>query len=416
MTRVTTLQNGLKIVVERLGGVRSAGISWLVPAGRTSEPAELAGLTSIAEELLQRGSGDRDSRAVADAFDRAGASRSIDIGDRYTTMSCTTLGSRTDEALELVADMVLSPRFEDASLEPSRELALAALASLQDEPRDRAADSARQAHYPDPYNRSRYGTKAGLESVSLEAVRNWWSARCCPTGSILSVAGDVDPDKIIAQIESLTSSWTGSAEVAHAGEAQAGGMHHIEDESNQVQIFLLHEAPPAGDEAAALRERILVHALSGGMSGRLFTEVREKRGLCYAVSASYRSDAAFGAVQAYVGTTPERAQESLDVLWSELERVGTPEGTIGADEFQRAVVGMKSNVVFHSESTSARAMGMASDWDRLGRVRTLDEITADIDRVTLGDVQEHAGARSLGRVTVQTLGPEALRAPAGCAI
>lgn len=416
MARMKTLENGLRVVVERMGGVRSAGISWLVPAGRTSEPAGLSGLASIGEEMLQRGSGDLDSRAMADAFDRAGASRSVDIGDRFATVSCTTLGSRVGEALGLVSEMVQRPRFDEASFEPSRELTLASLASLQDEPRDRAAEAARAAHYPSPYNRSRYGTAEGLGAVTADLVRSWWASRCCPGGSILSVAGDVDPDEIVGMAEALTSGWRGEVAVAGVDGAGRGGAHHIEDASNQVQIFLLHEAPRAGDEEAALRERVLTHALSGGMSGRLFTEVREKRGLCYAVSASYRSDAEFGAVLAYVGTTPERAQESLNVLWSELERVGTGQGAITEDEFERAVVGMKSNVVFHSESTSARAMGMASDWDRLGRVRTLDEVTAGIDSVTLEDVREHARTRSMGLVTVQTLGPAALTAPAGSVV
>src|ERR1043165_6716293 len=119
------------------------------------------------------------------------------------------------------------------------------------------------------------------------------------------------------------------------------------------------------------------------MSGRLFTEVREKRGLCYSVSASYRGDRDYGVVMGYVGTTPERAQESLNVLFAELERIQTPAGKVEKDEFDRAKIGMKSRLVFSGESTGARAGALAGDWHRLGRARTLEEMAAEIDKVTL---------------------------------
>ncbi|MEL6797289.1 MAG: insulinase family protein, partial [Planctomycetota bacterium] len=153
--------------------------------------------------------------------------------------------------------------------------------------------------------------------------------------------------------------------------------------------------------------------LSGGMSGRLFTEVREKRGLCYAVSAGYRGDDRFGAFSAYVGTTPERAQESLDVLTAELRRIRTPEGAVTADEFERARTGMRANIVFHGESTAARASALVADYQKLGRARTLDEMTAAIDAVTLDSLNEHLAETPLGGATLQTLGPKELTPPTG---
>src|SRR6185503_155644 len=112
-------------------------------------------------------------------------------------------------------------------------------------------------------------------------------------------------------------------------------------------------------------------------------------------------------------STPERAQESLDVLHAELERINTPDGRITPDEFWRAVVGMKSRLVFSGESTSARAGSLAADYHRLGRARSLDEMAGEIDRVTLDQVNAYLAGRELGRLTVQTLGPAALRPPTG---
>ena len=155
----------------------------------------------------------------------------------------------------------------------------------------------------------------------------------------------------------------------------------------------------------------MINVLSGGMSGRLFTEVREKRGLCYSVSAGYRAERDFGAVTAYVGTTPERAQESLDVLTQELQRIHTPAGAITQEEFQRAVIGSKSRLIFSGESTGARAAALAADQHRVGRPRSLGELAEEIDRVTLDQVNNYLTRRSLGTPTIQTLGPAELTAP-----
>ncbi len=193
-------------------------------------------------------------------------------------------------------------------------------------------------------------------------------------------------------------------------------MDHIEDDSNQVQIILLAEAPSERDERKALLTKVAVNVLSGGMSGRLFTQVREERGLCYAVSAGYRGDDRFGVMSAYVGTTPERAQESLDVLTDELIKITTPEGRITEAEFHRAKIGMKSNVVFHAESSAGRASGLSGDYRRLGRARPLDEILRNLESVTLEEVNAHLAAFRLEGVTLQTLGPRELTPPEALAL
>jgi len=115
-----------------------------------------------------------------------------------------------------------------------------------------------------------------------------------------------------------------------------------------------------------------------------------------------------GAVEAYVGTAPDRAQQSLDVLMQELRRINTPEGAITAEELDRALIGMKSRLIFSGESSSARAGSLAVDQHRLGRPRGLDEIAKEIDTVTLDRVNGYLAKRKLGMVTVQTLGPAAL--------
>ena len=322
------------------------------------------------------------------------------------------LGDQIEQVVPLLTDMLLRPRFDEDAIEPSRQLCLQSLESLNDDPQERAVLSARARHFPAPFNRSGYGDPAGLNALTRDELIDGWASSARPKGAVISLAGAVDAVRAEDLFAEATSKWGGECtEPVAQGEAERG-YGHAEDDSNQVQIVLVHDAPPERDQHS-ICERLLVGVLSGGMSGRLFTEVREKRGLCYAVSASYRAERDFGSVSSYVGTTPERAQEALDVLHAELVRIGSPEGAITPDEFERAVTGLKSRVVFSGESTGARAGTLGSDVLRLGRPRSLEELTNAIDEVTLDRLNAYAASRDLGRLTIQTLGPEPLTPPAG---
>ncbi len=404
----TTLDCGATLVIEKISGVRSVALNWLLPAGAAQDPHNRLGWSAVTSEMLLRGAGNLDSRAFTDACDMLGLSRSVDAGTIHMKLSATMLGQRLGEALPLLADLALRPRFDAQSLDPARELALASIESLKDDPHQRAVLAARDRHYPEPINRSGLGTPEGLEALTLDDVASHWATCCAPLGSIIAVAGDVEPHDLANQINALLQSWTGTSPPITLGPPAPRGYAHEDDGSNQVQIIVVHDAPPAPSPDAYL-EQIVVSILSGGMSGRLFTEVREKRGLCYSVSASYRADREFGSITGYVGTTPERAQESLDVLVTELARVGAG---VTREEFERAVVGLKSRVIFSGESSPARAVTLASDQYKLGRPRSLAEIAARLDSITLDDVNAYLSTRQLGTLTIQTLGPSALAAPA----
>jgi len=408
----TTLDSGVALLSEKISGVKSVALMWLVPFGHAHDPDDTLGRAAVVSEVLMRGDAQRDSRAQADAFDRIGASRSIDPGKRFMRFSATVIGDRFEEAAALFADTALRPRFAEESIAPAKDLALQSLASLADDPQQLAVLSARERHHPAPLNRSGYGTPEGIAAVTRDGAHAAWRAAARPEGSILSVAGDVTAERARAAFDAVLGGWSGAAAGFRVGEAPPRGYaHHDDAEASQVQIVVVHDGPRES-EADAVKERLLTSVLSGGMSGRLFTEVREKRGLCYSVSASFAAEKDRGTTTAYVGTTPERAQESLDVLAGELVRISTAEGTITSEEFERAKIGMKSRLVFSGESSAARAAALASDWHRIGRVRTLEEMTAAIDAVTLDELNAYARTRSLGRVTVQTLGPKSLTVPA----
>lgn len=405
-----TLANGLSVVIEPNAGVQSAGLCLLVPAGVARDPDNRQGLSSLWAELLLRGAGTHDSRAQADAFDMLGANRSTHVSSRFVSVSATVMGDRVLEVLPLIAEMIRQPRFDTDALEPSRELCMASIESLKDDPGAMAGLAAKTRHLPVPFNRSSYGTIEGLEAITRDDIVSGWVQRAVPNGSILSIAGQVDADAIIKHLEALLGDWDGSVDEPEPQKTPERGYDHIDDDTNQVQIILMADAPHASSQHAMF-ERLVTAVLSGGMSARLFTEVREKRGLCYSVHARYASDRDFGLLSAKVGTQPERAQESLDVLVDELLRINTAEGRVTKEEFDRAVIGMKSRLIFSGESTGARASALASDLFKLGRPRSLDDVAGEIDAITLDALNAYVATRELGRVTVQTLGPNPLHMP-----
>ncbi len=403
-----TCSNGLIVIVEPMSGVKSAAVRWLVPAGAVFEDIHNLGTSSVNAEMLMRGAGELDSKSQADAFDHVGALRDISNSIRYTQISASMIGKRIDQTIPLLVDIVRRPMMSQDSFAPACELAMQSIASLADDPQQRAALAARDRHIPSPYNRNTHGTLEGVQSLTHDALTQWWGAQAKPNGSVIAVAGDVDAQRIIEQIESLTSDWAGQVAQPKAQGNPSRGYAHIEDESNQVQIMVVHDGPHQGHEDS-MREKLAISVLSGGMSGRLFTEVREKRGLCYSVNASFRADKDRGIVSNYVGTTPERAQESLDVLMSEIMRIG--EGNVTDEELARAKTGFKSRLIFSGESTGARAGAIAADQLNLGRSRTLEEIIDEVNSVSLDELNAYLKRREIGTTTIQTLGPDPLTPP-----
>ena len=401
----TKLDNGLTVVAEPIAGVQSLGMTLLLPAGLASQPENQLGVAPVLAEMLCRGAGNLDARQHSDALDLLGIQRSTDAQTRFFRLSATMIADKAAEAFPLLLDMVRRPKLEKQALDPSVDLALQAIDSLADEPQRRAMLELRQKHYPGPIGRSPLGERAHLESLTAEQVRQYWADTFRPQGSILAVAGRFDWSTLLAQIEELLGDWQGQASPAVSEGDGPGGYSHESAESTQVHIALAYPAVAETDQRRMLQQTA-VAALSGGMSGRLFTEVREKRGLVYSVYASYAGQKDRGDVLAYAGTTAPRAQETLDVLTAELKRLA--EG-ITQSEFDRAIVGMKSGLVMQGESTSARASSIATDVYLFGQPRSLDQITAEVEQVTLDGLNKFLAEHPPGEMTIVTLGPDPLK-------
>jgi len=396
------------LLCERMDHVRSAAVNFLIPAGCVYDPPEYAGVGSLLSELLTRGAGERDSRSLTLALDNLGLDRSESVTAMHTRLAGATLARNVPPVLDLYADIIRRPHLPDDELEPVQSLALQDLQALEDEPRQKVLLELRKRHYPAPLSNDRHGTAKGIQAVTPDVVRSHYRKLFRPNGTILAVAGNVEWEPLRDQVERLFGNWPRGEDAPLTIGPQPNKCDHVNKETTQTQIGIAYPSVPVGhiDYYNALGA---VNVLSGGMSSRLFTHVREERGLCYAVWASYTTFKDRASVLAYAGTTNERAQETLDVTLRELTRLSDG---IEVDEVERVRAGLKSSLIMQEESTVARAGSIASDWYFLGRVRTFDEIQTAIDGLSPDGITAHLKRCPARDFTIVTLGPKPLILPA----
>jgi predicted Zn-dependent peptidase len=174
----------MPLLVEEMAGVRTAAVSWLVPAGNASDPEGEAGdgWSSLLAELAQRGAGDRGSKDFSDAFDRAGVQRSVSAASVHLVASGITTGPKIDEALGLFSDLIVRPHLPGDALDAVKSLAIQSLESLQDDPQHRVGLRLRERHLPPPFNRSGYGNLSAFEKAEIGELRQDWLRRVRPVG------------------------------------------------------------------------------------------------------------------------------------------------------------------------------------------------------------------------------------------
>jgi predicted Zn-dependent peptidase len=402
-----TFPNGLTLLAERMPHVRSATMYFSIPAGFTYEPSDRLGIAGILAEMITRGAGHRDSRELSLALDNLGADRGETPGAFNITLSAGTLGRKLPQLLEHYADIVLRPHLPADQLEAARELAMQDLQGLEDSPSDLCLIELKNRHYPPPYNRTHYGTPGGIAAITPESLRDYYECRFRPDGAVISVAGNVEWEPLKAQVGELFRDWKGTPDAQAPLPPHTATSTHITKDTNQTQIALAFPSAAFGTPDF-YPARGAISVLSGGMGARLFTEVREKRGLCYSVSASYDNVRERAAVLCYAGTRADRAQQTLDVTVGELRRL---KDGIEDEEVQRVKAGLKTSLIMQQESTSARAGSMAVDWFYLKRLRPISEIQDAIDALSAKAILGYLDRYPAKDFTVVTLGPEPLTLP-----
>lgn len=394
------LSNGLTLAVEEQPWNPGLSLQLLLPGGALADPVGLEGAANLLDSWLWKGSQNKNAQALAEAFDDLGVRRSSGASLEHWAFSAAFLPEHLGAVLELCAEFLQQPAFDEAHLEPVRQLALQELASLQDQPARKMFAQLRRAVFTSPHGRNPAGLESDLQQASPLALRGHYGHTFGAKGALLCLAGGVTFEQAATAVQNKLGSWRGQTPSAPPIELSQPHSIHLEQDTAQVQIGLVYpEVSPGHPEFYTAR--LGLEVLSGGMSSRLFTEVREKRGLVYSVSASAGGVRGYSYMQAYAGTRPERAQETLAVLQQEIERLSHG---VSPDELQRAKLGLRTSLLMAEESARSRSSSMARDLFMLGRIRSLSEIEAEIEAVSLDRLNQHLEQTPYTHPWIATLG------------
>lgn len=409
MIHTHQFDNGLVLLAEPMDWLESAAFTILVPSGCIHEPADRSGLSGFTCEMALRGAGPRDSRQFINDLDCLGVERSESVGEAHTRYGGATVADNLPRGLEIFADLLRRPRLPADQLEAGRQVMVQDLLAVEDEPAQKVMLRLRQQHYPDPWGRPSQGDAHGIEATTIGDIRRHFQRAYHPRGTIVGVAGRVEWEPLLDLVGNLLADWEPKDVRPVAESSQPSVYTHLDYDSNQTHIGIAYRSIPYRNDDYFLAWGS-VGVLSGGMSARLFTEVRERRGLCYSVYATHHSLLDRGSVFCYAGTSAERAQETLDVTLNELRRLARG---VEEQELDRLKARIKSALIMQQESSSARSASIARDWYHLGMPRSLDEINQRIDGLTADKINAYLSDNPPGDFTVVTLGRKELEVPVG---
>lgn len=401
------MSNGLVVLAETMPWLESSAFALLLPAGCGYERHDQAGLASLTCEMVQRGAGERDSREFLEDLELLGVEFSSSVSAAHMSFGAAMPAENLVPALSIYADLARRPQLAADELDDAKLSCVQEALAIEDDLAQKAMLHLRSRFYADPFGRSSHGRVESLEALELSDLREHWGRTFVPSGAILSVAGKFEWNALRGEIERLFGDWQGPAPASPTETPPARGYDHLTRESSQTHIGVAFDSVPFS-HPDFYEARAGIGILSDGMSSRLFTEVRERRGLCYTVFASCHSLRDRGGVFAYSGTSTDRAQETLDVLCGELLRLSQG---VDADELRRLQSRLKSSLIMQQESSSSRAGAMAADWYYLDRVLTLDELGVIVAGLRVDKINAYLAAHPPNHFTVVTLGGEPLTPP-----
>ena len=385
-----TLPNGFRIVTEHMPGLKSASVGIWVQAGGRHERFEQNGIAHFLEHMAFKGTKTRSALQIAESIEDVGG-----YINAYTSREMTAFYARVLEddvalGLDVISDILLNPVFDPAEIEVERGVILQEIGQAIDTPDDIVFDWLQEVAYPDQaLGRTILGATERVTSFNRDDLKTFVGEHYGPNQMILSAAGAVDHDAIVRQAEELFGHLSAVERPAHLLQPAAfgGGERREIKDLEQVHFALAIEGPDYRDPAIYTAQ-IYASAMGGGMSSRLFQEVREKHGLCYTIFAQAGAYEDTGLTTIYAGTSADQIAQLANLTIDEMKRAADD---MTAAEVARARAQMKAGLLMGLESPSNRAERLArllSIWDR---IPGLEETIERIDAVTTGDVKIFAG-------------------------
>ena len=382
----TILESGATVVTERMSEVRSVSVGFWFGVGSRNEPDKLAGTSHFLEHLLFKGTSSRTAKDIADAFDAVGGDINAFTGKEYTCYYSRVLDNDLPMALEILSDMMSNSLIDPDELESERRVILEEIAMHEDAPDELVHDLFyRSLWNGHPLGRPVLGYNETIASVTRDEVASYWRGRYSPDQLVVAAAGNLDHSDLVRRVEDLLSDIESTPDTkTPAAPKGNAGVSVYKRPTEQAHIVLGTEGLHRKHE---LRHPLAVldTVLGGGMSSRLFQEIRERRGLAYSVYSYRAMFAETGAFAIYAGTTPQNATTVIDIVRDQLSSI-VDKGITEA-ELARAKGHVKGALVLSSEDPGSRMNRLGRQQVTTGEILSIDELIERFDRLTMDDIR-----------------------------
>jgi predicted Zn-dependent peptidase len=383
--RLTTLDSGVRIVTEAMPSVRSVSLGFWIGTGSRTETNEQAGLSHLLEHLLFKGTPKYSSVEIDQIFDAMGAELNAGTGKESTSVYARVIDQHLPEAVDVMADMVFRPSLEE--IDSERAVILEEIAMYEDDPQEKVFDVFGEAVFgEDPLGRAIIGRAPVVADTPPDEIARFHASRYVPRNIVIAAAGAVDHDQLVALVEERTSpAGAGDRPPGRLSTPEPLGANRRFERKDTEQFHVsVGGAGISRHDDRRFALRVLDTIFGGTSSSRLFQEVREKRGLAYAVYSFTSAYQDTGQVGIYLGTRPDNLGEAMAVIGTELRRLQEQPAT--PEELDRAKENLKGRVVLALESTGARMNRLGSELLAGAPLESIDQVVARIEAVTLEDL------------------------------
>ncbi|WP_036258388.1 M16 family metallopeptidase [Methylocapsa aurea] len=402
---VTTLPSGLRVVTDCMAHLETAALGVWVGAGSRHERANEHGLSHLLEHMAFKGTRRRSARAIAEEIESAGGDLNAATSTEHTSYFAHVLAEDAPLALDILADILTESTFDPAELEREKDVILQEIGAVEDTPDDLVFDIFNASAFPNqPIGRPILGTPEQVSGFGREAIGAYLDAHYRSRAIVIGAAGAIDHERICEEAESRFGGLSaGRIEAGHPPAHYLGGEIRLKRRLEQAHIVIGFEGLAYGHEDFYAMQ-VFANAVGGGMSSRLFQEVRETRGLAYSIHAFHWGYSDAGLFGFYAATGARDVPELVPVALGCLAEAAQ---TLTEAEARRAKAQMKVSLLAALESPTARCEQIARQVMAFGRVLSRDEIIAKIDSLDILHIRR-AGARALGSApTVAAIGPVA---------
>jgi predicted Zn-dependent peptidase len=400
---VTRLPSGLTVVTDAMPHLETAALGVWVGAGSRDELGDEHGISHLLEHMAFKGTKRRTARQIAEEIEAVGGDLNAATSIETTTYYARVLRADVPLALDVLSDILANPAFDPEELTREHNVIMQEIGAAEDTPDDNVFDHLQRTAFPDQaIGRPVLGTRDSVRSHNAHKLRQYLARNYRGPNMVLAASGSVDHRMIVDEAQHLFASFAEPSRPAHESARFTGGTYIERQDLEQAHLALAFEGLPQCDPSL-FSLQMFSNIMGGGMSSRLFQEVREIRGLCYSISSFHMAYSDTGFFGIYAGTDDTDAPELMQVVMSEMERAAA---TITEAEVARAKAQMKATLMMALESSSARAEQMARHIMIHGRPLPLSEIVAKIEAVTVESTQDAARALlGRSRPAIAGLGP-----------